>query len=146
MTRQVYQTEKDLQNEQIVSNRLESALSGKVVKMGGRLGEIDRCIVNKDNEIECVLEIKVRAFDYKQFPTIFISAHKIMAGMPYRNELGIPFYIAFALKTGIYLYNIKEPDQYVYKWDGRTKQTRDKQDIEIMAHIPMEEYFIHIAY
>ena len=146
MTRAIYQSKKDLENEQIVSNRLESAFNKKVHKLGGRLGDVDRCIVNSDNTIDCVLEIKVRNIIYKQYPTVFISAHKILAGMPYAKYLNVPFYIAFAFKNGIHIYNITNPEHYIYKWDGRTTQTRDKQDIEIMAHIPMEDYIIRLDY
>ena len=142
--RPIYQTQDDLVKEQEVADRIEVKLGKKIHKMGGNLNEIDRCVVGDNNIIEAVLEIKVRDINYKQFPTVFISSHKILAGMPYVKYCDIPFYIAFSFNGDIHMYNVTEPEKYEYKWGGRTKQTRDSRDIEIMAHIPMEDDIIQI--
>ena len=142
--RPIYQTQNDLDKEQEVADIIGNHLGKKIQKMGGNLNEIDRCVVGDNNIIEAVLEIKIRAIDYKQYPTVMISSHKILAGMPYVRYCGIPFYIAFSFNGDIHIYSVTEPEKYEYKWGGRTKQTRDSRDIEIMAHIPMEDDIIQI--
>ena len=143
-TRPIYQTNADILNEENVANKLARQFNNNVYKIGGPLGEIDRCMVDTNKDVQCVLEIKCRKIKYKQYPTVFISAHKIMAGMSYVKHLSIPFWIAFSFIDGIYIYNITNPEDYAYKWDGRTVQTRDSKDVEIMAHIPMESALMKI--
>ena len=142
--RPTYETEANRTSEEVVCTAITKDLNLFVQKMPGKYSEIDRCLIDDKGDIQGVTEIKCRNIAYNQYPTIMISVSKLLAGMKFK-ELGLSFWLTFKYTDGFYMYMIKDPSEYEYKWGGRTAQTRDSGDIEPMAHIPMDSYTIRLS-
>ena len=84
------------------------------------------------------VEVKCLNKTYNKYPHTILSLSKYMKGVEYYNISGLPFIFATRLEDGDYYYKHNpEHPKFEIIWGGRTKQTRDKYDIEPVVLIPM---------
>jgi len=132
-----YETESDIERE----NKVKEFLSSHWRCMFEKLPisyRIDYVAVVGGDKIMSWVEIKCRKIASDDFPTLFLSAGKWLAGLSLRDYTGLPFVLVYALQDKLcYLKVVKDFNEVEFKWGGRTIKTRDSADIEPMVHIPV---------
>ena len=96
-----------------------------------------------DKKASAWIEVKCLNKTFNQYPYSILSYSKYMKGVEYHNVSGLPFIFATRLQDGDYYYKYESEHKFDIIWGGRTKQTRDKFDIEPIVLIP-KEYFKEI--
>ena len=104
-------------------------------------------IVMKNYKPIAFLEIKKRAFKTTDFNDSMINLNKWMKAKELRDSSGLPTLLACRyIDKDIYCkLNMNMIDDDIIRFGGRTKNTRDWQDIQPAVHIPMK-YFKEIVY
>ena len=123
--RQTYENTASLRKEADFQKTIETAWRCKLQKMH-KHHIIDFMVVDDDKTAKAFIEVKCLNKTYNQFPCAILSLSKFMKGIEYFNVNGDYFY----------RYE-KEHPKFEISWGGRTKQTRDKFDIEPIVKIPM---------
>ena len=84
------------------------------------------------------VEVKCLNKTRNKYPYTILSLSKYMKGVEYYNVTGLPFIFATRLEDGDFFYKYDpEHPKFEVIWGGRTKQTRDKYDIEPIIQIPI---------
>ena len=135
--RQTYENTASLRKEADFQKTIETAWRCKLQKMH-KHHIIDFMVVDDDKTAKAFIEVKCLNKTYNQFPCAILSLSKFMKGIEYFNVTGLPFVFATRLDDGDYFYRYeKQHPKFEISWGGRTKQTRDKFDIEPIVKIPM---------
>ena len=106
---------------------------------------IDFSLTDKQKGIHGFIEIKCRKIRSDKYPTYFIGIRKWAWGVKYYEVTGIPFLVAFTFTDevdAIYKYDPIDKPLYYYEHSGRTKKTRDNQDIAPVVHLPSRLFTI----
>ena len=140
MTRPMYESSGDRNNEQQVVKRLAAAWGGEYQKLPISY-RMDYAVV-RDEEIAGFVEIKARHMRWGQYPTVMISMSKVLTAANYADALGLPTLFVVATNDGRLHYtrlgDIHRHAKLVH--GGRTVQTRDGGDIEPCYMIPNSHF------
>ena len=138
MSRQQYESKTDRENEKAVIEIL-CRRNGYSYKKLPKDQYLDYRITDNNGDVVCLVEVKCRCQILKdQYSTFFISQSKVVAA----KSVAEPVYVAVLWADAIGTTNLKKPD-FIRVNDGRTQQTRDKWDIERMAHFNIDKFKIY---
>ena len=140
MTRPMYESSGDRNNEQQVVKRLAAAGGGEYQKLPISY-RMDYAVV-RDGEIAGFVEIKARHMRWGQYPTVMISMSKVLTAANYADALGLPTLFVVATNDGR-LHYARLGDIHLHAklvHGGRTVQTRDGGDIEPCYMIPNSHF------
>lgn len=145
MSRPIYESDSDLDNEIIVRHWVEQATGTTLSKLPISYG-LDYAVCGNDRNCLGWMEVKTRDFEWGAYPTIMLSLLKWMKGLEFVQKTGLPF--IFTIMDSLQnMYSITTTTDKQYKpfieWGGRTVQTRDSADVEPVVHIPIE-WFKHL--
>jgi hypothetical protein len=138
MTRPQYESPIDLINENSVIEKMAKMRNLSAIKLPSQY-RIDYALSDISG-IRYWVEVKCRNTASNSYHDYMISMSKWISGKRYYLDTGIDFLLAIRFTNGDYV--IKYSDEidkrikYIIK--GRTIQTRDEDDIEPVAMIPME--------
>ena len=130
--RPLYETPESLENEQRVADLLEMYWSRKLVKLPIAY-QVDFAVVKED--ITAWAEIKCRTTEY---PEMYLSLHKWMAGKELSRQTGLPFILVYAFNGKVHWKTV-ENDTPRIVIGGRTDR-QDWQDIEPMAVFKLDQF------
>ena len=134
--RKHYENSETLANEMKFRQKIESVWNCTLKKM--HYHHIIDFMLIYNNEARSWVEVKCLNKTSNKYPHTILSLSKFMKGVEYYNVTGLPFVFATRLEDGDYYYKYDpEHPKFVIRWGGRTKQTRDKYDIEPIINIPM---------
>ncbi len=141
MSRPMYETKNDRQNEQAVMSFLEEKWGCEADKLKIAC-ELDYSLT-KNGKIVGVMEIKCRKYDYntlKDWGGLILSAHKWQAAKRWKETHNIAFVLALGLIDGIYVLRIKASDNFPHLElvTGGRRDRNDSQDMEPCVLIPMK--------
>jgi hypothetical protein len=131
LVRPIYETTKDLQNEEVVRQGIEFAWSCKVKKLPIRY-EIDWALF-RDNQLCAYAEFKQRSHRLGDYPTFILSHQKWVTGKTLANEANVPFLVIVRFKDQLAYCETK--NAVSVSWAGR-EDRNDPQDLEPVVHIP----------
>lgn len=140
MSRPIYETETDRQNERAIKAFLEDRWGCRADKLKISC-EIDYSLT-KGNKIVGVMEIKCRNYNYKTLDGwggLILSANKWQAAKRWKETHNIAFFLVLGLIDGIFVLKIKSNEVWP-SLDLITAGRRDRndpQDIEPCVLIPM---------
>tara|TARA_Y100001963_G_C6608772_1_gene366047 strand:+ start:313 stop:744 length:432 start_codon:yes stop_codon:yes gene_type:complete len=134
--RTYYENNATLKNESKFKERIMAAWDCDLKKM--HYHHIIDFMLTRNRVAKAWVEVKCLNKTRNQYPYTILSLSKFMKGVEYYNVTGLPFIFATRLKDEdmYYRYNPEHP-KFEIIWGGRTKQTRDKYDIEPVIQIPM---------
>ena len=145
--RKQYENKESLQAENDFKETIEQSWDCVLKKM--HYHHIIDFMLTRNKVAKAWVEVKCLNKTYDKFPCTILSLSKFMKGVEYYNTTGLPFIFATRLNAEVedgdgieyysdwyYSYNPKHP-KFEIIWGGRTKQTRDKFDIEPIIQIPM---------
>ncbi len=133
-TRSQHETPQDRTRAAVVVAQLEDQWSVNAVKLHSHQ-RINYALL-RDNDVQAMLEIKIRRCTVGRFAETMISLDKFNAGVDYWQKNGIPFLIAFQFSDKLLYYRHNQSNPVSYEHGGRTTDTRDAGDIELVAMIP----------
>ena len=133
--RPIYETEKDLQREQAIAERVAAAWGGEMVKLIPRYS-IDYVFIH-DGECAAWVEIKSRTVASTTYPTYYASLHTVMFGKQMAAETGLPFFLVVSWSDTIKFLQVTK--SYPIKYAGRTDRG-DAFDKTPAYIIPIDEF------
>tara|TARA_R100001530_G_C4317687_1_gene154800 strand:+ start:1971 stop:2396 length:426 start_codon:yes stop_codon:yes gene_type:complete len=134
--RTYYENDSTLKNESDFKEKIMAAWGCDLKKM--HYHHIIDFMLIQDKVAKAWVEVKCLNKTRNKYPCTILSLSKFMKGVEYYNVTGLPFIFATRLEDGDYYYrhDPKHP-KFEVIMGGRTKQTRDKYDIEPIIQIPM---------
>ena len=136
MSRTQYESEEDRENERKITAYLLDAWGFELRKLP-KSYRADFAAM-KGDEFKAIVETKRRYFKHGRFPDIIMSVQKFLYARDLAHFLGVPFIFVVWLDDGVYHASLHE--NYEVSFKGRTKNTRDSEDIEPVIHIPIEHF------
>ena len=133
----LYENETTLATEEVVAQKLKKAYSIIPVKLP-RSYRVDWAFT-KNNEVVAWAELKYRSHSFGDYPDLFISLSKYMAGCELKQRTEKPFYILGHFNNGLYSWKHDYGDECKIMMGGRMDRG-DPADQEPMVHI-LNEYF-----
>jgi len=136
----LYETPADLAHEQKLAAYLEGHWRADLHKLPIRYN-IDFIVTRGDKPI-AVVEFKRRALSMSPptYPTIFLSTHKLNAGISWLTNWRVPFFFIVQDNTDSYFQYRYDPTHDLdIVISGRTDRN-DSQDIEPTVHIPTTRF------
>lgn len=149
--RQQYETQQDRENEEDVIKSFCLAFNNRNYDLNyfklPKSYILDYALVNSNNNIQALAEVKCRDVNKDQYDTLILSQKKMMAGIQYYDYFrftgGHAEFLIIARwndATGYYKYDSSH--RFNHRVGGRTKKTRDNADIEIVIEIPIRYFRI----
>ena len=133
--RTYYENSTTLKAEKEFANYLETKWECVLQKMHSH--HIIDFMLTRNNIAKAWVEVKCLNTTSNAFPCRILSLSKYMKGIEYYKTTGLPFIFAVSLQDGYYFYKHNEKHgNFEIIWGGRTKDTRDKFDIEPIIKIP----------
>ena len=144
--RKHYESKEDRRNEEQIVKVLSERLNASAVKLKKheRLDFILYRHMTAPPQCVGITEVKRRSGRGLRFPEWFIAEQKWSAGVAESRKKRIPFFILFEWDEGIFEYRYTPGDEFRTEIAGRTKQTRDEYDVELMVYIPSERFIQRI--
>jgi hypothetical protein len=136
--RPLYETEHSLAIERSMAAWLEPLWNCKLVKLPHAY-RLDYAAL-RDQQLVAWLELKRRHCAFREFPTIFLSAHKVLAARALRDASRVPCFFVVQFND-CYAFADILARGHAFGFRGRTDRG-DWQDIEPVALIPVEQFKI----
>lgn len=136
MTRPMYETAQDRQNEQELAQLIEQSFRCTLTKLPLKY-TLDFTAV-RDGRVVAFLEMRQRKTRMRQYPTYMIALHKIMKAKELTQVTGMPCFLVVRWTDGVALVNLSEC-AYDLEVGGSTRRN-DWQDIEPVALIDMDQF------
>ena len=132
-----YETKKELQNEKLFTQKYTRQYDFYKLPISYRL---DFAVCRKGTkEITGWVEFKRRHHKFGTYPTALFSLGKIIYGLTMADTTSIPFFIAVMWDDDLRWMRVDMKDATIL-WGSRTKNTRDRDDIEPAAHFPIDKF------
>ena len=135
MSRPLYESQADLQNELQVAEHLNKVWHCKFHKLPMSYN-VDWMIM-RDIPV-AFAELKCRKNDSTRYPTLMLSLNKWVKGSQFANELDVPFFIICRWTDGLFFHEVGS-NPVTYGIGGRTDRG-DSQDTEPVVYIPVESF------
>lgn len=135
MSRPLYESQADLQNEVQVAEHLNKVWGCKFHKLPMSYS-VDWMII-RDKPV-AFAELKCRKNDSTKYLTLMLSLNKWVKGSQFANELDIPFLIICRWNDGLFYHTVGE-SEVTYGIGGRTDRG-DSQDTEPVVYIPVTSF------
>lgn len=137
MTRPIYESDVDRENEEIIISRLSKVYNCDWRKLPIQY-RVDYALTRAE-AIVALAEVKKRRVNSDTYRTIILSAKKVWAAQDQAERLRVPalFVVAFNDKMGYVKLDADVIDGY--RMGGRFDRG-DVEDSEIVAHIPIEKF------
>lgn len=137
-----YENSESRYNETQFAKYIEERWKCQMIKM--HYHHIIDFMLLRNGVAKAWVEVKCLNREYEQYPNFILSLSKYMKGVEYHNVSGLPFIFAVRINDGDYFYKYdKSHVGLPIVFAGRTKQTRDKYDVEPIINIP-KSYFKEI--
>lgn len=94
-------------------------------------------MVEREGKATAWAEVKCRNNPSTRYPDLMLSILKWNVGVGLSIHTGLPFILVAGFDDGVFWYRYKPDHTIPIRWGGRTKNTRDRADIEPVAHIPI---------
>lgn len=131
-----YESQCDINNEVAVKKIIEQKFICNLKKLPTSY-IVDYTITMSTDTIVGWAEIKCRKNTASKYPTYMISLKKMSEGIRLSELTETPFHIFVQFTDKLMRYTVSTADPIKYRVGGRSVQTRDSQDIEPCAYIPM---------
>jgi len=132
-----YETKKDLQNEKLFTQKYIKQYDFYKLPISYRL---DFAACRKGSkEILGWVEFKRRHHKFGKYDTALFSLGKILQGIHMSETTGLPFFIAVMWDDELRWMKVNMNNATIL-WGSRTKNTRDRADIEPAAHFSIEHF------
>lgn len=135
MSRPLYESQADLQNEVQVAEHLNQVWSCRFHKLPMSYS-VDWMLM-RDKPV-AFAELKCRKNDSTKYPTLMLSLNKWVKGIQFANQLDVPFLIICRWTDGLFFHEAGSVD-VTYGIGGRTDRG-DSQDTEPVVYIPVTSF------
>ena len=132
--RQIYETQRDLDNEKSISGVIESVCNLSLKKMSMKYF-VD-FIALRNGKAVAVVEVKKRGNRHDAYPTLILSLAKYNRGVEFFKTNGLKFIFAVQFEDGCFFYEYEDADRFAVELGGRFDRN-DAEDIEPVIHIPI---------
>ena len=136
MSRPIYETQQDRDNEQALAELIERSFSCTMHKMPMKY-TLDFAAV-RGGKVVAFLEMRQRRIPMRQYDTYMIALHKIMKAKEFTHVTGLPCFLVIRWTDAVGMVNMGTCE-YDIEVGGSTRRN-DWQDIEPMALIPMTQF------
>jgi hypothetical protein len=133
----MYETSEDLASEREAADLIQEAWRVTLRKLPISYGA--DWAIEKDNLIVGWGEFKRRKFDWGDFDSIMLSVRKVSDLLRLAEIEGKSFFFVQA-NDGLRYSQILATDRFRIGWGGRTCKTRDADDIEPVALLPIARF------
>jgi hypothetical protein len=136
MSRPLYETEQDRENERRLAEMIGAKYNYKFVKMPIKLS-LDYMLIGLDGMARAFMEMRQRKTPMHKYPTYMISLYKVMMASQLTQTTGLPCYLAvqWSDKAGICKLPPHTAPLRIAK--GGSMQRGDPQDIEPVVYFDM---------
>ena len=136
MSRQIHETQADLDNEEIVKQAIEK--KGVVLHKLPMSYRMDYIVFRSGKAIS-VVEVKSRTKGTlsTKHPLFMLSLSKWNAGIDYATK-GLAFYLAGKFDDGVFLYKYSPNHDVDIRWYEGRKDRQDPDDQEPCVYVPMK--------
>jgi len=139
MTRPTYQTPADLHRETLVAKFLQAHWDIEV-SPNPKYYTFDCSVLDKNKEVIGLVEIKCRKNPHDAYDTYMVSASKWASMATYHNTLHLKVKLVVGFTDGIYAFEYTPEIPVLVQHRGRTRNPRDKDDLEPCVMIPMSKF------
>ncbi len=140
MPRPQYETQSDRSNEIRAIPVIESALHGVARKLPDN-HFADFVVTDQMAKVVAYVEYKKRSFTWGEYPTVMLSVTKFAKLVATRDIRVRSFFVVEDMTGEIRAIDLHRSDlDYRVEYGGRTSKTRDRRDIEPVAHIKTEQF------
>lgn len=129
-----YETDHDIQNEQIVAKVLQG-LGYELTKLPPHY-RLDY-VVMRDGKPKAFIEVKARTFNMQKYPTALVNLHKVIAARQLSFETDLPSYMLVLYKDALARISFAEEFELGFLANGR-KDRDDPMDRDLVCHFPIE--------
>ncbi len=138
MTRPIYETQTDRNNERRVAAKIEMHYNCILLKMPMKLS-LDFMAI-RDGKAVAFIEARQRKIAMNTYPTYMLSLYKAMQARSLTMTTGLPCFLAvqWTDKAGIATLPPSHEDMHVEM--GGTTRRDDPQDIEPMVHFDIANF------
>lgn len=137
--RPLYESRQDLENELGVMNKIAGIANMTFRKMPIRYS-VDYALMKGDG-VHAWVEVKCRKNESNKYPTLMISAAKLMDGVNLSYHTGKPFFLVVKWQDGIGRVKLDSLVKYKLSFGGRYDRG-DAQDIEPVYEIPTADFLM----
>ena len=137
MPRPRYESKEDRDNEKRVGSFLGQLWNCEFVKLNEYKYVVD-FLIKSGKEPHAFAELKCLNRQYDSYP-FMISFTKILAAEELCSLGRIPFILLFRCNDELCFHTWDFNRHYKLEWGGRTATTRDKEDVELVFRIPIED-------
>jgi hypothetical protein len=136
VSRPLYETEQDRQNEQALATLVSERFNCTMHKMPMKY-TLDFAAA-RDGEVVAFLEMRQRKINRDRFDTYMISLNKILRAEELGRVTGLPCFLVIQWTDAVGMCRLDTCD-YKVEIGGSTRRG-DWQDIEPVAHIPINQF------
>lgn len=141
MGARLYETEEDRQRERLSFKAVQDRFNCQCHKLS-LAWQVD-FLGSRDGDAVCLGEVKTRNHRRGDYPTVFMSRHKLRTGVEAAQILGVPMMCFFEFKDGRYWWKaplwVKDLSRYKEEKLSARNHADDPTDTEWVLHIPIEE-------
>jgi hypothetical protein len=134
--RPLYESSKDLENEQSVAAALSQAWGCSLNKLPMSY-HVD-WVLESEGKLCAFAELKCRNNPRSKYPTLMLSLNKWVRGCELAKYSGVPFILVVRWSDGLFW--IKHTDTPITTGIGGRHDRNDKQDIEPVVYINTEHF------
>lgn len=136
--RPIYETEATLSAERLFAEKIQGCWRCTLDKLPRKYG-ID-FMARRNGILAAWVELKCRTTYRTQYAEYMLSLDKWMHGRAIARDTGAPFLLAVRFTDCDMFLDCNDTIQIKIGFQGRTRQTRDWQDIEPCVFIPMRNF------
>lgn len=137
MTRPFYESDSDRKKELAVISKIGGLARKTPIKLPIRYA-IDFAMFD-GKQITSWVEVKCRKNSQAAYPTLMISAAKLIEGLNLARHSGKPFYLVVEWTDRIGFLEIKALTDFAIGYGGRVDRA-DAQDMEPVVFIPTDQF------
>ena len=139
MSRPLYETEQDRENERRLAEMIEAKYNYKFVKMPIKLS-LDYMMLGLDGMARAFMEMRQRKTPMRKYPTYMISLYKVMMARQLTQTTGLPCYLAVQWSDKAGICKLPPDITPLRISQGGSMQRGDSQDIEPVVYFDMSDF------
>ena len=136
MSRPMYETQTDRDNEERLSALLQAEFNCQMTKMPIKYS-LDY-MATRGGVAVAFIEMKSRKNDMWAYPTYMVSLHKAMRSKELERRTGLPCFLAVQWRDAVGICKLP-PDDFTIRMGGSARRN-DAQDMEPMAYFGISEF------
>ena len=141
MTRPIYETEENRQNEMSVAQKAAQIIGGRLIK-ARNMSSVDYLVEGEDGVINGLLEIKVRKYSPEEMDAkggFFLRERKLLLIHATAKNLKADFHLVVKASNNLLHFSVLDGNTWpkLERMTGGRFDRQDEKDVEVMCLFPI---------